>query len=350
MVALVSLLALRQTPLADPRAPLTILRSWSFDPIIVLGLFAATALYLRGVTRVRQARPPFPRWRVVCFLSGIGVVYLALQSPIQAYSGRLLSVHMVQHLLLTMVAAPMMVLGTPIVLALRASTGSFRSRILVPILHSRTATLLSHPVVSWSAFTVALWASHFTDLYENALGNQAVHGLEHTLYVTAAVLFWRPVVGLEAGSSRITHPARLLYLFLAMPQMAFLGLAIYSSDQVLYPHYMFTASALGTSALADQHLAGALMWIASMVLMLPAMAFVLFDWMRKEAREGARLDARLDRADSAGRVDEGPERGRLRHEQEERALGSRSPSPPLRGSSGMRVRRGYSASPADPPP
>jgi putative membrane protein len=303
-VALVSLLALGQSQLADPRAPLTILRSWSFDPIIVLGLFAAAALYVRGVLRVRQARASFPRWRVACFLSSLGVFYLALQSPIQAYSGRLFSVHMVQHLLLTMVAAPMMLLGTPIVLALRASTGSFRGRILVPILHSRPAALLSHPVASWSLFTVALWASHFTNLYEDALGSEAIHGLEHALYVAAAVLFWRPVVGRETGSSRITHPARLLYLFLAMPQMAFLGLAIYSSDQVLYPHYIFTASALGTTALADQHLAGALMWIASMVLMLPAMAFVLFDWMRTEVREGDRLDARLEQAHSAGRLDE----------------------------------------------
>jgi putative membrane protein len=296
VLALVSQLALRQSQLADPRAPFTILRSWSFDPIIVLGLFAVAALYLRGVVRVRQARPTFPRWRVACFLSGLSVVYLALQSPIQAYSGRLFSVHMIQHLLLTMVAAPLVVLGTPIVLALRASTSSFRGRVLVPLVQSRPAALISNPVASWSLFTVALWASHFTNLYEDALGSQAIHGLEHVLYVTAAVLFWRPVVGRETGPSRITHPARLLYLFLAMPQMAFLGLAIYSSDQVMYPHYIFTASALGTSALADQHLAGALMWIASMVLMLPAMAFVLFDWMRKEAQEGARLDARLDQA------------------------------------------------------
>jgi cytochrome c oxidase assembly factor CtaG len=299
--ALVSPLVLRLSQLADSRAPLTILRSWRFDPIIVLPLAAAAALYVRGVMRIRAARPSFPRWRTACFLSSLGVFYLALQSPIEAYSDRLFSVHMVQHLLLTMVAAPLLVLGTPVVLALRASTGSFRGRVLVPVLHSRPAALLSHPVVSWSLFTIALWASHFTNLYEAALANETVHGLEHILYITTGVLFWRPVVGRETGPSRITHPARLLYLFLAMPQMALLGLAIYSSDQVLYPHYIVTTSALGTSALADQHLAGAFMWIASMVLMLPAMAFVLFDWMRKEAREGARFDARLDRANSAAR-------------------------------------------------
>jgi putative membrane protein len=288
------------------RALLTILRSWTFDPVVVLALVAAGALYAHGLTRVGPAQPSFPRWRGACFLSSLGVFSLALLSPIQAYSGRLFSVHMVQHLLLTMVAAPLMVLGTPILLALRASSGSFRARILVPILRSRLAALLSHPVVSWSLFTVALWASHFTNLYEEALGSQAVHGLEHLLYVGAALLFWRPIVGLEVGRARLSHPGRLLYLFLAMPQMAFLGLAIYSSDQVLYPHYVTTASALGTSALADQHLAGAVMWIASMVLMLPAMAFVLFDWMRKETREGVRLDARLDGTATTGRFEAAP--------------------------------------------
>jgi putative copper resistance protein D len=303
-VALMSLLGLRQSLRANPTAPLTILRSWSFDPIIVLGLFAAAALYLRGIARVRPTPISFPRWRAACFLSGLGVAYLALQSPIHDYSGRLFAVHMVQHLLLTMVAAPLMVLGTPIVLALRASTSSFRTRLLVPLLQSRAATLLSHTVVSWSLFTVALWASHFTNLYEDALGSEGVHGLEHALYVFAAVLFWRPVVGREVGSSRISHPGRLLYLFLAMPQMAFLGLAIYSSDQILYPHYLFTTAALGTSALADQHLAGVLMWTSSMVLMLPAMAFVLFDWMKKDISESARLDTRLDRAASAVRRNE----------------------------------------------
>lgn len=280
------------------------LRSWTFSPLTVAGLVAAAALYLRGVARVRPARSAFPRWRVACFFSGLGVTYIALQSPIQAYSGRLFAVHMVQHLLLTMVAAPLMVLGTPIVLALRASSASFRERVLAPLVHSRVAALLSHPVVSWSMFTAALWASHFTNLYEDALGNEAVHGLEHGLYVLAAVLFWRPVVGLDPGPSRISHPGRLLYLFLAMPQMAFLGLAIYSSDQVLYPHYIFTASAMGTSALADQHLAGVLMWTSSMFLMLPAMAFVLFDWMKKDEREALRVDARLDRVVSAGGIDQ----------------------------------------------
>jgi cytochrome c oxidase assembly factor CtaG len=262
------------------------------------------------VSRVgqRQLASPFPRRNVTCFMSGLGVTFLALQSPIAAYSDRLLSVHMVQHLLLTMVAAPLLVLGAPVTLALRASSRSVRERVVLPLVHSRVARLLSHPVVSWSAFVAAMWATHFTSVYEEALGSETIHSLEHVLYVATAVLFWRPVMGLDPGPSRISHPARLLYLFLSMPPMAFLGLAIYSSDQVLYPHYLATAAAHGTSALADQHLAGALMWITPMVLFLPAMAFVLFDWMTTDAREADRVDARLDRMAAAGAAAASPAR------------------------------------------
>src|SRR5947199_6982566 len=97
-------------------------------------------------------------------------------------------------------------LGTPVLLALRASSPRFRERVLAPLLRSRAAGLLSHPVVSWLLFTVALWASHFSNLYEDALSSQAIHGLEHALYVVSAVLFWRPVIGLDPGPGRISHP------------------------------------------------------------------------------------------------------------------------------------------------
>jgi putative copper resistance protein D len=279
-----------------------VVQSWSFEPLVVLGLAVGALAYTWGLQRTRVApeTSSFPRWRAVCFFAGLVGTYLALQSPIHAYSHRLFSVHMIQHLVLMMVAAPLLVLGTPVELALRASSPGVRRRLLVPLLRSRGASMLSNPVVCWSAFTIVLWASHFTGLYEDALGSQAIHGLEHVLYLVAAVLFWRPVIGLEPGPSRISHPARIHYHFHAMPQMAFLGLAIYSSDVVLYPHYLVTAPPLGTSALADQHLAGVLMWTTSMVLLLPALGYVLFDWMKKDEREAARFDARLDRPSADG--------------------------------------------------
>jgi cytochrome c oxidase assembly factor CtaG len=280
----------------DLTAPLVVLRSWTFDPAMVAALLGTAALYLRAVGRLEGRGRAFPAYRVRCFLAGLLAIYLALQSPIDTYANLLLSVHMVQHLLLAMVAPPLLLLGTPITVALRASSSTARSRLLLPLLHSRVARALSHPIVGWSLFALVLWGSHFTFLYEAALRSDVVHSAEHMAYLSTALLFWWPVVGVDPSPARISHPARLLYLFLAMPQTTFLGLAIYGSDRVLYPHYLRVTPQLGASALADQHLAGALMWTTGMFLMVPALAFVLLDWMRRDARESARNDMRELRA------------------------------------------------------
>jgi len=262
----------------------------------VVLLIAVLGLYVLGMTWVRRRTGhPFPRRRCFFYVAGWAALVLALVSPVDRYSHLLLSVHMAQHLLIAMVAAPLLLLGAPVTLALQAASPRVRQRVMLPVLHSRAVKAVSHPIVAWSAFAIVLWASHFSPLYEGALENEAVHGLEHLLYLGAALLFWWPVVGVDPSPSRLSHPARILYLFLLMPQTALLGLAIYESDHVLYPHYLLTTSRLGVSALADQHAAGAIMWTTGMFLTVPALAFVLLDWMAREAREDARRDARLDR-------------------------------------------------------
>jgi cytochrome c oxidase assembly factor CtaG len=288
----------REVLASDLTAPATVLRSWSFDPSVVAVLVGLGGLYHWGVrlARRRRGRLRISNRRVLFFFGGLAVTYLALQSPIETYSGYLFSVHMVQHLLLTLVAAPLLVLAMPVTLALEAASDANRRRYVLPILRSRPVTLLSHPLVAWTLFTAAMWGSHFTGLFEATLVSSPLHALEHTAFLFTAVLFWWPVVGLDPSPARISHPARLLYLFLAMAQSAFLGLAIYSSDHVLYPHYVRATQALGSSPLADQHLAGVLMWTTGMFMLVPAMAFVLMDWMKRDERDAARMDASLERA------------------------------------------------------
>ncbi len=197
---------------------------------------------------------------------------------------------MVQHLLLTMVAAPLLVLGAPVTLALRAWPGTARRRLL-SIIRSAPARVLSNPLIAWSLFFAVMWGSHVTGFYEATLRSPSIHAAEHIAYLTSALLFWMPVVGVEPIRSRLSHPARILYLFLAMPAMAFLGLAIFSADHVLNPTY---AAAQGVAhALADQRVAGALMWTGGMFLIVPALALVLLDWMRADEREARRADERL---------------------------------------------------------
>ncbi len=284
----------------------TVLASWQLDPLLVSGILLSAALYLRAARRVWRTHSPsaFPRLRVISFMGGLAVMYLALQSPIDTYADLLLSDHMAQHLLLTMVAAPLLVLGAPVTLALAATSAQSRRRFLLPVLHSRIIRVAGSPVFAWMLFAVVMWGSHFSPVFEAALRNENIHFLEHLAYLSSALLFWWPVVGLDPNPARISHPARLLYLFLAMPMTALLGLAIYSSNRLLYPHYETASRSIGFSPIADQHLAGALMWEGGMLLMVAALALVLLDWMRRDEREAERADARLARASGAQAVGE----------------------------------------------
>jgi cytochrome c oxidase assembly factor CtaG len=158
--------------------------------------------------------------------------------------------------------------------------------------------VVAAPAVAWGLFFGVLWGVHLTGIYDSALRNQAVHAAEHVALLTTALLFWMPIVRADPAPSVLSYPARILYLFVAMPAMAFLGLALVSARHVLYATY---AQSEGTArALADQQAAGAIMWAGTMVLIVPALAFVLLDWMRADEREAERIDARLASASTRG--------------------------------------------------
>jgi len=283
--------------------------TWTFDPLVVAGVVAMAAVYLTAVRQVRLlSGRPFPPGRVAMFLAGLVVLFVALESPIDTEADNLLSVHMVQHLLLTMVAVPLLILGDPIRLALQASSRATRRRILVPALRSRPARILGSPILGWSVFAVVMWGIHATPIYEAALRSTSVHAAEHLALLVAATLFWWPILGRDPNP-RMSHPARLLYMFLAMPVTALLGLAIMSSGRVLYPHYAHTALALGISALSDQRLAGVLMWASGMFLMLPVLAYVLLDWMRRDEQQALRDDQRRARNRAGGQFPSGSPQG-----------------------------------------
>ena len=263
------------------------------DPVVVV-VAAAAVGYLAADGRVRRARGRVPRRRArPAFLVGLGVMLLSLTGPLDAAVTTSFGAHMVQHLLLTMVAAPLLLLGAPVTLALLAWPGRLR-RALLGILHSGPARVLADPIVAWGLFFGVLWGVHLTGVYDAALRNQGLHAMEHVVLLATALLFWMPIVRVDPVPSSLSHPARILYLFAAMPAMTFLGLVLVSSRNVLYPTY---AQTVGTAeALADQRMAGAIMWAGTMVLIVPALAFVLLDWMRADEREAQRVDARLARS------------------------------------------------------
>jgi cytochrome c oxidase assembly factor CtaG len=279
----------------------TLITGWSFDVMIWLPLVLAAVGYVAAVRKVNREHPlhPVPRKRLAYWLAGLGVLLLALQSPIERYDTTLFSVHMVQHLLLTMVAAPLLALAGPITLLLRVATPDARKRILLPFLHSRPIRVLTHPVVAWVVFTGFMFASHFSPLFDAALEDAGIHMLEHALYLGTAMLFWWPAVGVDPSPWRLRHGGRLLYLGLGMPWSSFLGLAIFSANDVLYRHYATLQRSWGFTPLEDQAWAGGIMWAGGDAVFLLALVLALARWLRAEEVEGKRLDARADRETAA---------------------------------------------------
>jgi putative membrane protein len=267
-------------------------------------LVVLAGMYLLGVRRFDAGHPdgPFPRRWVIAFAAGLLAVAVAVVGPVDRLAGELFSWHMVQHLFLLMVAPPLLMMGRPVLLARRAA-GAATQRAVIRALRSRLARAATHPAVGWACLAVVLWATHFTGLYQRALTSAPVHALEHGLYLGAGLLFWFPVVGAEPSPRRLSHPARLLYLFVAASAGALLASTLYQSERVLYRAYD------GAGALADQRAAGAIMWIGGGLLFLGAVLLLAASWARHERREGDRADARLSLpAEQSGRLPAGDAR------------------------------------------
>jgi putative membrane protein len=280
----------------EPPTAASLLLGWTWQPIPTLAIGATVVWWLWAVRRVDAVHPnnPVPRRRTVAFLAGMLALAFALISGIERYDTSLFAVHMVQHVLLMLVAAPLLALAAPITLVLRLSSGATRRRWLIPFLHSRAVRLLGHPLVAWVAFAVMMWATHFSPLFNAALEDPLIHDLEHMLYLSVALLFWWPAVALDPAPWRMSHPARIGYLFTQMTQNTFLAVVILNATAVLYPHYATLVRPWGMAALEDQRLAAGIMWIAGDAIFLTAILAVVAGWMRSEARNEARDDRRAD--------------------------------------------------------
>jgi cytochrome c oxidase assembly factor CtaG len=281
---------------AEPPTLLNLAFGWSFEPVLILPLVVTAWLWTRAVRRVNAAHPgnPVPRRRSVFFLSGLLTIAIALQSGIERYDTTLFSVHMVQHILLTLVAAPLIALGAPVTLLLRVATPAVRRRWILPVLHSRLLRIVSFPVIAWIALAAVMWGTHFSALFDVALEDRTVHDLEHLLYLAAALLFWWPAVGLDPSPWRLNHPVRVLYVFLQMPQNTLLAVIILNAAAPLYRHYATLAIPWGGSTLLDQQTAAGIMWLAGDLLFIGAMAAIMAGWMRHEERQAARSERVAD--------------------------------------------------------
>ena len=309
---------------AEPPSLATVLLGWTFEPLPTLGILAAAIWWWWAVRRVDAAHPanPVPVRRSVAFAAGLTALAFALLSGIDRYDTALFSVHMIQHVLLTLVAAPLIALAAPITLLLRVASPATRRRWILPVLHARLTRLLAFPVVAWVIFAGVMWVSHFSPLFDAALEDPLVHDLEHLLFLGSALLFWWPAVALDPAPWRMPHPARALYVFLQMPQNTFLAVVLLNVGVALYPHYATLALPWGISALADQATAAGIMWLAGDAIFVVAILALVAGWMRADARDTGRSDRRAAVELADIRVRERLLAERLAHEREDGHSGS----------------------------
>lgn len=284
----------------EPPTLASLALGWHLDPLVVGGLLIAVVTWFALARRVARLHPghPVPAGRTAAFLGGLAAIAIALLSGIERYDTTLFSIHMVQHLLLLLIAAPLLALSAPITQLLRAASPSWRRRIL-RALHAGPVEALSHPVVAWVTFTLVMWVSHFSPLFDVALENPLVHQAEHIAFIASGLLFWWPAVAADPVRHRLSYPVRALYVLLQMPPSSFLGMLITFADAPLYRHYATMNAPYGIDALADQQLAGGIMWIAGDVVFIGAILLIVAAWMRHDERDSSAAERRADAARAA---------------------------------------------------
>ena len=274
-----------------------VLLSWHFDPLVVVGLLAVGLLYGAGLRRLAAAGRPWPARRTWAFYGGLGVIALALLSPVATYDVAVFSVHVGQHMVLTMFAPPLLALGAPITLALLATSTPVRKRI-VRVVHSAPLRVLGHPLLAWVLFTGSLYALYYSPLFGLSLRNSFVHAFVHLHFLLAGLLFWWPIVGVDPTRWRLHPAARLGYLFLMLPFHAFLGVAILNSEALLDP-VMLQFAPSWLHVLADQRAGGGVLWGAGDLISVVAALGIMSAWANQDEKQAAREDRRLERERSA---------------------------------------------------
>ena len=253
--------------------------AWQFAPIVSAAVAILAGLYLWGVFRVARRHParPWPAWRTGMFLGGLAVVVLATESGIGSYDDVLFWDHMVQHLMLIMVAPPLLIFGQPITLLMHASRNPLHSWVK-RLLRSRVASFLTWPVFGCAAYAVAVLGAHLTNFANLVQTNQVAHNAEHVLFLVVGYLFFLPILGREPIRWRLSYPVRLVILVLVMPVDTFTGLMLGYGSAGTPGVPSGPQPAWAPPPVSDLHTGGAVMWIGGDAIMFGLMMLVYIMW------------------------------------------------------------------------
>jgi putative membrane protein len=264
-----------------PSVTQAVLLSWSVPPAASLALSLTAVIYLRGWFLMRRARVPFvPGWRAICFLLGLLTLWVALASPLDTFSSFLITAHMLQHMLLMMVAPPLLLLGAPLIPLVRGlpifAAREFAGPFLNWRLANRVGSMLTNLFVALILMGLAMFAWHTPRLYELALTSSSWHEFEHACFFLASLIFWWPVVQPWPSRPQAPRWAVVPYLFIGDLQNTILSAILVFSDRVLYPSYAEMPRLFGFSAQHDQAAAGAIMWVmGSIPFLIPAIVIAV---------------------------------------------------------------------------
>jgi cytochrome c oxidase assembly factor CtaG len=273
--------------------------AWELDPVLTVLTVWVAGLYLVGMWRLHDRGDRWPVARTVAFVGpGMGGLFFATSSGLGAYDTTLLSVHMVQHMVLSMVVPLFLALGAPVTLMLRTLPPRPRRRLLA-VLHSRVASVLSFAPLTFLLFVLSPWVLYFTGWYDATLRSVPLHELMHVHLVLVGSLFFWPLVGADPVPGRVAYPFRLLLIVLTLPFHAFLGLTIMNQETVIAGDwYRALPMPWLPSPAADQHLAGGILWGAGDLVGLLFLSVLFTQWVRSSMAEAVREDRRLDRLEA----------------------------------------------------
>jgi putative membrane protein len=271
-------------PEAGPENWSELARAWELEPLVVLLLIASAWGYRRGVRRLRREVGPgrgLQRWEIACYWAGWWSLVIAIASPLHPWGQVLFSAHMTQHELLMLVAAPLLVLGRPVVaflFALPREDAREWSRLARAPRFQAFWRWLTQPLVAWIIHAVALWTWHVPALFQAALRSEGVHHFQHACFFGSALLFWWSL--LHHRASLANAGAALLYLFTTMLHSGLLGAGLAFASQIIYPAYGDASLSWSLTPREDQQLGGFIMWIPAGIVYVIAALALLAGWLR----------------------------------------------------------------------
>ncbi len=277
------------------------LLAFHLQPIPVFPVLCTLALiaYAVGAIKLHTRGDRWPAGRTVSFVLGLVTVVLMTGTGIGGYGMRLFSVHMLQHMVLSMLSPVLLLLGAPITLALRTLPGGRHGPrgLLLAAVHSRAARILTLPLVTIPLFLGSLYALYFTPLFDKAMSTWWGHDWMLAHFLTVGLLFFWPIMAVDPSPRHTGHGLRLLELLATTPFHAFFGIAVMMSTHPVVTFFLHTSSRWGISAAGDQNTAGSIAWAFGEVPTALIVLLLAVGWARASDREARRHDRLADRND-----------------------------------------------------